>query len=273
MIRDEKNLKDSSPATYKTGQTSTPSNLSYSKTNKLITALYMVTDMIDDREPLRNKLRTLGTEIVSDTYSISTFPNINVSIKAISKCSETISFLEIASTISIISEMNCNILKKEFGELRTALEALIHGPNMWNSQSDLSLFFKEDIALSSTKNKDEHKKPIGHFTPTRIGVQKGSTLMKALSNKAYSMSDRGSDFDVLKKNRQAEIISIIKDSYQSSGGTLGLTITDIKDKAKGPIASCGEKTLQRELVSMVERGVLYKMGSKRWSRYLLEKPN
>src|SRR3989338_10874956 len=44
---------------------------SYSKVHKLITALYIVTDIIDKEEPIRNKLRILGIEILSDTSSMS----------------------------------------------------------------------------------------------------------------------------------------------------------------------------------------------------------
>ena len=55
----------------------------------------------------------------------------------------------------------------------------------------------------------------------------------------------------------------------------GLTITDIKHKGhaipKGLVASCGEKTLQRELISMVKDNMLYKTGEKRWSRYFVKK--
>jgi hypothetical protein len=54
-----------------------------------------------------------------------------------------------------------------------------------------------------------------------------------------------------------------------------MIITDIRTKSNGhpdqfsAIVSCGEKTLQRELVSMVKDGVLKKLGEKRWSRYML----
>ncbi len=53
------------------------------------------------------------------------------------------------------------------------------------------------------------------------------------------------------------------------------TIKDIKDKIKTTpeqasfLVSCSEKTLQRELVSMVKDGVLNKTGKKRWSRYFV----
>jgi len=78
-------------------------------------------------------------------------------------------------------------------------------------------------------------------------------------------------FDIVKKQRRTEIISIVK----IIGGNA--TIKDIKDRAKvlpaqaESLLSCGEKTLQRELISMIKDGVLDKTGEKRWSRYFLSK--
>ena len=40
------------------------------KTEKLITALYMVTDFMNNEEPLKKKLRTLGVELLSEVQSI-----------------------------------------------------------------------------------------------------------------------------------------------------------------------------------------------------------
>ena len=67
-----------------------------------------------------------------------------------------------------------------------------------------------------------------------------------------------------------KILNIIK----TIGGSA--TIKDIKDRAKampeqaGLLVSCSEKTLQRELVSMVKDDVLNKTGEKRWSRYFMK---
>jgi predicted HTH transcriptional regulator len=65
--------------------------------------------------------------------------------------------------------------------------------------------------------------------------------------------------DVLKDGfspRQSQIISEIKTMGQ-------LTIRDLIGKIEG----CSEKTIQRELLSLVEVGVLKKEGERRWSRY------
>lgn len=262
MFREEKNLKDTQlplPNLPLTKGEEQGWGLSYTKTNKLITALYMVTDMIDKDEPLRNKLRTLGIEIISDMNSIP--------VNALNKIANTVSFLDLATTVNIISEMNCNILRKEFLELNNSIKESANKFKGEGKQINLSEFLKEEESQIQAQHsiKDKHSSN-GHITPTRIGVQKGSTLLKAIKN----VSDRGSDhvstgsFDILKKQRRGEIINLI----QKRGGSA--TITDIKNSAYGSLTSCGEKTLQRELVSMVKDGVLNKTGEKRWSRYFIK---
>ena len=270
MFGDEENLKDNHQSSSTTIASSKMSaitgNLSFNKVNKLITAVYMVTDIIEADEPIRNKLRTLGVEIISD---INNMPE-----KAHSKISEIMSFLNIASTMNIISEMNCNILKKEFVDLKNALPVKDKSAQnaTWLEEFLLAPVKEEIDLLPSTFNNNKYysighikPKPIVH-NPTRIGVQKGNTLMRALkdvSDKKSNLSN--SDFNLLKTQRREDIIFVIKNNPN------GATITDIKKAAHGTLASCGEKTLQRELVSMVGDNLLHKTGSKRWSRYFLAK--
>jgi hypothetical protein len=299
MFRDKKdlqeNLKDSQKDALK-DTSSTPAIYipsgshfgSYTKTNKLITALYMVTDIIDKDEPLRNKLRTLGTGIISDMHLSAQGRAGETASFIMGKISEIMSFLEIASAIGIVSEMNSNILKKEFLELNQSIKEATGKVQSLNRQINLSEFFAEPKEVdegTEVRGKLFHVKghypAIGHHTSsTRIGVQKGDTLLKALhgikvpssplKNNEKKITSSKHDFDILKKERQTQIINLIKIIGDSA------TIKDIKDKAQekpeiaGSLVSCGEKTLQRELVSMVQSGVLNRMGEKRWSRYFVK---
>ncbi|MCC7160280.1 hypothetical protein IT399_00925 [Candidatus Nomurabacteria bacterium] len=280
MFGEEKNLKDSSTNTNIVIK-DTATSISYKKTNKLVTALYMVTDIMDKDEPLRNKLRTLGISIISD---ISSTPH-----HASGKVSDTMSFLDIARTIGIISDMNYSILKKEFIFLDQSIREYTGNIQSLNREINLTELFKEEIQNSEENSTEQnnfskgHYNSIGHHAPTRIGVQKGSTLLKALSDKRLFTSTKTSNmpnrnapdlnknnFDLLKKQRRFEIINMIK----NSGGNA--TISDIKNAAqKTPanaesLVSCSEKTLQRELVSMISDGVLYRTGEKRWSKYSIK---
>ena len=106
MIKDGKDIKDSEkdsqkdticiPAPYEAEGFHSGS---YTKTNKLITALYMVTDTIDKEEPIRLKLRTLGIEILSDSASLQkrVLSNLNEKINTV------LSFLNIASDVGMFS--------------------------------------------------------------------------------------------------------------------------------------------------------------------------
>ncbi|MFA5932204.1 MAG: hypothetical protein WC793_02395 [Candidatus Paceibacterota bacterium] len=278
MFGGNKNLKDSSVDLATTIKDSSLV-IGYTKTDKLITALYMVTDIIDKDEPLRNKLRTLGTGIISD---MNTAP-----ANVCSKISEIMSFLDIAYAINIISEMNCSILRKEFLELNQSIQESTDKIKTINRQINLSEFFREEelplpnLPLYRGRSKEGVLSFRGNLNSkghTRIGVQKGSTLMKALSAVGRPISDStarahhatADSSDILKKQRREDIINIIK----TIGGNA--TIKDIKDRAQtmpekmASLISCSEKTLQRELVSMVKDTVLKKTGEKRWSRYFLK---
>ena len=287
MLEENKNLKNPLKDTsfLKTSTVVGPTSYeaegfrlgSYSKTNKLITALYMVTDILDTNEPLRNKLRNLGVEILSDIMSKMPFDT--------NKINQVLSLLDISSAMNLISEMNCNILKKEFIELKQSVEEHSNKFTMFNNSISLVDFLKEDESLDQKKediflNKGDINVSNSKGHTTRIGIQKGSTLLKALkdikeikTSKTNTMSVKKnpaqyeagsfrSGFDNLKKERREEIIKIIRMKDIA-------TITDIKNSASGVLISCGEKTLQRELASMVSDGVLKKIGEKRWSKYFL----
>src|SRR3989338_6277338 len=252
MLGEEKKLKDSASITD-ISVMDISFSISYTKTHKLITALYMVTDIIDKDEPIRGKLRTLGTEIISDMHSVPA--------EAGNKIAETVSFLNIASAMNFISEMNCSILKKEFLELKGSIQEYTDMKPTW-----LAEFFTKENNPYPTSPLSRGKSGVykGH---TRIGVQKGSTLMKALSDKTQAMSNSKARLNMLGLALHTQRREEIKDSIKANDGNA--TIKDIKDKASGSLVNCGKKTLQRELVSMVRDGVLNKIGEKRWSRYSL----
>ena len=64
--------------------------------------------------------------------------------------------------------------------------------------------------------------------------------------------------DVAKESRRARILKLIKDNRE-------VTIKDIT----AHFTDLSEKTIQRELVTMSDNGVLKKSGERRWSRYAL----
>ena len=240
-------------------------SISYSKTSKLITALYMVTEIMDKNEPIRQKLRSAGADLLSDTLQQQYISRTNLLMDINKKITEIMSFMDIASTIGMISEMNNRIIKNEFALLKKSLNL-----------EENSVWLEEFLADGSTKGHET----LSDRNPVRIGVQKSSNLLKVLENmkskpESVSVSDRKKvtekqsenkkdSYDKIKLERRYDIMQVIRNT------TGGATISDIRSKGHGTLKGTGEKTLQRELVSMVADGVLYKTGEKRWSKYFLK---
>lgn len=283
--------------------------ISYNKTNKLVTALYMVTDIMDTAEPLRGSLRMLGLQILTDIQSVKDSRNPSTLGKLSEKIQLILSYIEVAKTVSMISEMNGAILEKEFSVLKEIIQSSNTLQRPYRGQPTLGEYLDEPVPLddvSKTEREEaQYREKFTEFSRTsytdkshilgqglpssrtRIGVQKGSTLMKALSDRMLRSKSNGDmnranatkhkeDFDLLKKERRNEIILIIKTKnleQNSKGQPLGVIITDIKSQAKGVLKDTSEKTLQRELMSMITEGVLYKEGAKRWSKYFIKGSN
>ena len=96
------------------------------KTEKLMTAVYMLTDFLSDSEPMKFRLRERALAILSDMHSLDRLvlsERKNAARKILDGIESVLSFLEIASSVGLISAMNVSVLKDEF----SGLEEIIHG--------------------------------------------------------------------------------------------------------------------------------------------------
>ena len=200
------------------------------RVEKLGMAIYLVTDLLTDTEPIKFELRNKNIKLLSV---------IKNDRKAVSFIKEIDGLLKIAYMAQLISKMNYSILNIEYGKLLN----LIRG----NKQIILTdKLFEEDSKGQIDK---------GHS----IGQSKGQP----------KLSDRKVVKDTLKKTKQMKKREINRDRRS-------LVIKFIKDKQDASIKDilnvvddCSIKTLQRDLVSLVQEGVLKKEREKRWTKYSL----
>ncbi len=227
------------------------------KTEKLITALYMVTDCMDTDDALKSKLRQLGVELLSDMYNLSGLSPMDkhVHISAsLSRVHEIISFVEIANTIGFISDMNTHILKKEFTLLVGELESHQEKDRHFTFTLDENMFnFPQVGPIGNQQDgiKDNNTKGTPLNTMSFMNTKTQSSVGQ-LSNSNHHVLSSGD-----KQERTSRILALVKDKEVS-----------IKDISKS-FTDCSEKTIQRELNALVSKGQIKKIGEKRWSRYMI----
>ena len=240
------------------------------KSLKLSTALYMVTDSLEDDEPIKFETRKLALDFIETTKILAHISSIERGFAiddSLFVLDHIISLINLAGSVSLISSMNSNILINEFRKVRELLAGekerafTLRPDGLKNRQFTLS---EEILGPELTKEISDTFLNAGETTTGEMSFIKkdmsfkNSPLNKTLETQV-NKTTRTHKFDIaVKKTRRDTILKIIKDKKE-------VMIKDITSL----ISDCSEKTIQRELTSLVSLGVLKKMGNKRWSRYSL----
>lgn len=138
------------------------------KTEKLTTALYMVTDIMSEKDPMKWKMREIGVDILSDiTLSLNATASERMSVfhTVMRKVERLISFLDIAQSAQMMSEMNSSVLRKEYLTLRNAIE------NEWHNVYD-----DGKRILSGAFSEDKDQKPQG--APQKENIPENSLVVE-----------------------------------------------------------------------------------------------
>lgn len=267
------------------------------KCERLGTAIYLVTNFLSDTEPMKFRLRALSldfvryaTQVKNGSYTIES--NVLDSLRA--NIVETLALLELALIAGLVSEMNFTLLKREYVSLRDMVDVRkasresytdsILGENFFASTELVGGAHREGrredqtLAPSTLKSNSFETTPrvtVGAQSPKGHSIGQSNSAMSDRNTKGHvvPVTTSGSKIDssskersfgvravtdVAKESRRARILKLVKDNRE-------VTIKDIATH----FVDLSEKTIQRELVSLVENGVLKKFGERRWSRYAL----
>jgi len=245
------------------------------KSEKLASAIYLITSFFNDHEPMKWKLRTLASELVSLGILVrdsvfrgqeTVMPNIRNIVL------EMRSLMTISKSAGLVSDVNHSLLDQELLKYLDTLDLSPDGLAIDSRNAISADFFnigseetmnpkdieKKDRILLKDKNEDNVKGYLKVNPPIhRLSSDKGHSFI----NKGKNLKEFGA-VSVKKNSRQSIIISILKRKRE-------IMIKDVSPLIHG----CSEKTIQRELSTMVQTGVLKKTGEKRWSRYSLAHPS
>jgi HD superfamily phosphohydrolase len=190
------------------------------KVQKLTGALYRVTDLLSDKEPLKWALRNKAINIYDNITSLIFVKNKdNIIEETLNNFCRLINILELIPMTAFISNLNFEILKKEYVNLKAFIE---------DKRADISPEQKllSDISIGQKLN--------GHIEGNRI-------------------SRRKSDFLNGRKQK-------ICDFLANQGPKNISEITPIFEEIS-------EKSIQRDLLDLVQSGKLKTEGEKRWRKY------
>ena len=248
----------------------------HKKAEKLAVATYMISNFFASEEPLKWSLRRVVGELLKDTITLS---SASLSIKdslvrtLSSRLTELTSLYEVAHRAGFISEMNFTIIKSELDKTLELLDRREGGQVSTKNISFDESFFKVERPQTESVNinpsldpriREDDRRTVHNNNPyfSNHGIKSNSgTLDREIKSglkPAPSFIKDNNIIKDIKDKRQDTIIALVKKHRT-------LTIKGFT----GVIKDCSEKTIQRELLALVARGVLKKEGERRWSTYSL----
>jgi len=232
------------------------------KSEKIVSAIYLVTSLFHEDEPLRTKLRQSALSLLSDINSIGHFHSESTSsINVGRSVSDILSYLSVAHNAHLLGEMNYSILEKELISLVD-----VTGGSLSNTspiQFKKGFFGTEPKMITQHASAVETEPQEGDGMAFSVGERQDSAHSKlntGMPVKRESVRRKKSiRVQKAKETRRDQILQILKDKKEVS-------IKDISNVVRG----YSEKTIQRELSSLIRVGIVKKSGTRRWSTYSLK---
>ncbi len=255
--KDKENQKDNSLTTYKYDPAFFHADYNlyilYRRIDNVAAALFLLTNDFPDDEPMKQSLRLTALACLKKVMGFITSPKVEVALlqSLWGEILELGSLLNISFWSELINEMNASILQREVLKIQDTLSE-IFSTQKNKLLIDTTLFtrvdldaqhYKNTFQASSVFNKKADRDYKGQIS---IGQDKGH-IKDSIPRDSESRAER----------RQA-ILDLLATKSN----------LNIKDFV-GVIPRFSEKTIQRELLSLVEDGVVKKEGERRWSTYSL----
>jgi hypothetical protein len=239
------------------------------KTERLTSALYLITSFFDLQEPLRWKLRSLGSDLLSASLALKD-GHRSASDRLVANMSELIleieSLLSVSRNAGLMTDANHSIIHRELLNLISRIspsnrltEEFFATPLPQRTEASSSQIETRPEALPERERTSPTVERVSENTASHKGHLLDDFDLPSAKVILRHKTPRASGIVSVKKNkRQTVILDLLKRQKE-------IMIKDVSPLISG----VSEKTIQRELLNMVKSGVLKKEGEKRWSRYSL----
>ncbi len=239
--------------------------VSLTKIDKIVAALYLVTDVMNPEVPLTHTIRTQSLDLLTAAAALvgGMQPLSRDRVARLSvQVDHVASLVRIGSIAHHISPMNADIIEAELGKVIgvlsdaaqqfAATESSFIASPVKVAQPVVSSDLLKEKSFDETLQRLVSKRHQNDIKTTLIGQNdtiKDSTQIKTTFQNDIQIKPK-------KIDRKQEILQAIKGSQPS-------TLNDLRRLIK----DCSEKTLQRELAALIAMGLVRKEGNKRWTTY------
>jgi predicted transcriptional regulator len=216
----------------------------YKKSERLARAVHLITPAFSNSPSLKDRLDIVAMELIN----ASTLPPTQSKEKLMREILTLSSILSLARTGGTLSAMNIELIGNEAHLLLKEI-GVYEEPRLFFEESPtlavLSKEFSVEPRRKETGDKEQKK-----------SIQK---IEEKKENESKGQQGKSAEMSYSKKDRTQAILSIL----ESKG------ISYIKDISTN-IRNVSEKTIQRELQSLVEKGLIERFGERRWTQYKIK---
>lgn len=246
------------------------------RAGNIVTALYIVSNVLPYDEPLQKEIRKASLVLLSVANDIAgtkgeNFDRKTAELNSIIK--KIISYLEVGVTMFLVSEMNFRILRLELMALGGSYDSRRSG------LVDVEVILKQNHSHKSEEQTEINPKSVNERTkkdsPKDLPIEKDKGHIKDIRNKITQpisisvlnkpilqsfgaknfFKDKSTDLN----DRKTLILEALKNKDSSN-------ISDIKVK----FPNVSFKTIQRDLQSLIDEEKIERIGERRWSTYRIK---
>jgi DNA-binding transcriptional ArsR family regulator len=218
----------------------------YKKAERLAKALHLIAPAFSESASLRNRIDAIAIGLVDAAVLAPSIARTALSRELLALSS----VLSIARTGGLLSAMNAELIAHEAHILLQEVAAYEEPRLFLDEAPTLS-----GIAKSALKKESSDRTlPVSQISTT---VSRTESHSVAIVRKGHIKDTMPKVQNAIKDRRDA-VMSVI----QNKGS---VSIKDISTHIRG----VSEKTIQRELLALIEAGIVRKQGERRWSTYSL----
>ena len=232
------------------------------RAQKIVAALYLLTNHIDIENPIRTEIRTSATLMLKSVLFDSKIDDLKNTI---------LSFLSVAVLTKEVSTDNAAIIEGQLQNLKVT-----YGQVSEPVLSHLFIHEKERVLAESKETKEN--KTSSFLKPTeatsRLSLNETAQISNTrdmapvqkpkqleTSNQAIQRQTVDPQVANKKDEKKARRVRVLEHLSKTE-------LKTIKDVSKF-FNDCSEKTIQRELNDLVEERAIVRVGDRRWSTYKL----